>query len=155
MRTSLALVLVLAAAGRAADAPDDTLGHYLSKSQFALAAEVLSEPVKVPGGENFVGKSKAVYACRLRVVEQFHHTHGPAPTELTLHVVRWADGQDERPLALNKGQKCIIFVNWIYSAVGGSGTAYVTAGPWFGVQRYHGKMAELLRQQGKRPERAN
>ena len=160
MRTLFALMLAAVVGGTTlADPPDDTLGHYLGKSQYALAGEVVSEPAKVDrvlddaGG--IIKKGQVVYTCRVKVGEQFHCPDGPAPEEITVCVVRWADEKDELPAALKKGEKCIFFLKWVYSAVGGGGSAYVTPDPWFGVQPYNAKMAELLKEQGKRKEPSN
>ncbi len=160
MRTLLALGLAVIVGGPArADAPDDTLRHYLTNSHYALVGEVVSEPTKmervpddIPG---LAMKGRVVYTCRLKVVDQFHYPDGPLPKEVPVYVIRWADEKDELPPALKKGEKCIFFLNWVYSSIGGASTAWVTADPWFGVQRYNAKMAALLKEQGKRKEPAN
>jgi hypothetical protein len=131
-----------------ADPPDDTLRHYLSKCDLALAAEVVSEPMKVEGERQrlHVRKGQTAYDCKIKVTEQFHYAHGPVSGEFTVSVVVWGDAP---PVALKKGQKCIFFLAMRYGQVG----PVVTPDPWFGVQPYNAKMAELLREQGKRKER--
>ena len=160
MRTLIALVLAGVVGGTAlADPPDDTLRYYLGKSQYALAGEVVSEPTNVDrvtddaGG--LVKNGQVVYTCRVKVVEHFHCPDGPAPKEITVCVVRWADEKDELPAALKKGETCIFFLKLVYSTVWGSGSAYVTPDPWFSAQRYNAKMAGLLKEQGKRKEPSN
>jgi hypothetical protein len=160
MRTLLALVLTAAVAGTAlADPPDDTLRHYLAKSQYALVGEVVSEPTKVDRVSDDAGglikKGQVVYTCRVKVLDRFHHPDGPPPTEIPVCVVRWADEKDELPAVLKKGEKGIFFLRWVDSGVSGASTAWVSADPWFGVQRYHARMVEMLKQQGKRKEPAN
>jgi hypothetical protein len=136
-----------------------TLDNYLAKSHYAVVGEVLTDPVKVDrilddaGG--IIKKGQVVYTCRVKVTEEFHCPDGPAPKELPVCVVRWADEKDELPVALKKGEKCIFFLKWVYSTVGGAGSAWVTPDPWFGVQRYNAKMAALLKEQGKRKELSN
>ncbi len=159
MRTLFALVVVGVVNGVAlADPPDDTLRYYLAKSHYALVGEVISEPVKVerrlddvPG---VLMKGRVVYTCRVKVADQLHYPNGPSPKEIPVYVIRWAAEKDELPAALKKGEKCIFFLNWVYSGIGGASTAWVTADPWFGVQRYNAKMAALLKGQGKRKEPA-
>ncbi len=160
MRTLFALVLAGVASGMAlADPPDDTLRHYLAKSRYALVAEVVSVPTRVePVLDNAGGvikKGQVVYTCRVKVVEQLHYPAGPLPKEIPVCVVRWADEKDELPAGLKKGKKCILFLTWVYSGVGGASTAWVTPDPWFGFQRYNAKMAALLKAQGKRTKPAN
>src|SRR5262249_7890879 len=142
-----------------AEPADETLGHYLARSQYAFVGEVISEPARVERVPDDAGglikKGQGVYTCRVKVVEQLHYPDGPLPKEIAVCVVRWADGEDQVPAALKKGEKCILFLKWVYSGVGGANTAWVTPGPWFGVQRYNAKMAALLKEQGKRKEPAD
>ena len=164
MRTLSALVLVAALGGPCpADPPDKTLDHYLANSHYAVVGEVLTEPVKVDrilddaGG--IIQKGEAVYTCRIKVTAELHYPNGPlgkvAPDGLLVCVVRWPDDKDEKPAALKKGEKCIFFLNWVNSTVSGAGSAFVTPDPWFGVQPYKAKMAELLKDQGKRKQANN
>jgi hypothetical protein len=160
MRTLSAVVAcVLFGAPTLAGPPDETLRHYLAKSQYAFAGEVVSEPVKVDrisdDARKLIQKGQVVYTCRVKVVEQFHYPDGPLGKEIPVCVVRWPDEKDELPTALKKGAKCIFFLDWVWTSVGGGTTAWVTVDPWFGVQRYNVKMAELLRAQAKRTEPAN
>jgi hypothetical protein len=149
MRVSSVFVLVAILSSPAfADPPDDTLQHYLSKSDYALAAEVVSEPKKVEGERQrlHVRKGQTAYGCKIKVTENFHYKYGPVSGEFTVTVVVWGDAP---PLALKKGQKCIFFIANRYGQVGPA----ATSDPWFGVQPYNAKMAELLKEQGKRKER--
>lgn len=160
MRTLFALVLAAVVGGTAlADPPDDTLRHYLGKSQYALVGEVVSEPGKVErildDARGTIKKGQVVYICRVKVAEKLQDPDGLLPKEIAVCVVRWADKKDELPAPLKKGERCIFFLDWVYSSVGGGTAAWVTPDPWFGVQRYNAKMAELLRAQGKRKEPAN
>jgi hypothetical protein len=160
MRTLSAVVVCAVLGGPAlADPPDDTLRHYLARSQYAFVGELVSEPVKVgrvsDDARGLIRKGQVVYTCRVKVVEQLQYADGLLPKEIPVCVVRWPDEKDELPAALKKGEKCIFFLDWVYTTVGGGSTAWVTVDPWFGVQRYNVKMAELLRAQGKRKEPAN
>jgi hypothetical protein len=161
MRTLFAVVAAAVAGGAAlADPPDDTLRHYLGKCQYALVGEVVSEPTKVErvsdDARGIIKKGQVVYTCRVKAAELLQDPDGlQSPKEIGVCVVRWADEKDELPAALRKGEKCIFFLDWVYSTIGGRSAAWVTPDPWFGVQKYNAKMAELLRAQGKRKERAN
>jgi len=156
MRILFALPLaMLAAMASQARASDETLKYYLSRSQYVLAGELVAEPVKEGKPFKWAADQKdsmVVYTCRVKIVEQFQYHSSPSPwtanREITLYVLRH-DGS-ERPAGLKKGEKCIFFLSWIYGGPG-EGTSIVTSDPWFGVQRYDPKMAEKLREQGKRP----
>jgi hypothetical protein len=129
-----------------ADPPDDTLQHYLSKSHYALAAEVVSEPKKVDWPRTLsINKGQTAYDCQIKVTEWFHYPRPSAAKEFQVSVVVWGDSP---PIALKKGQKCIFFLATRYGQVG----PLATADPWFGVQPYNARMAELLKEQGKRGE---
>ncbi len=157
MRASSILVLVAAVSGPAfARPPDDTLAYYLSKSEYAVEGEVVSAPARVKvvpvDGVNFK-ESQVVYACRVKVTEHFNgSTSLPVKGEVTVYVVRWADEGDDRPASLKKGQKCVLFLNWVHCKIGGADARfeYVTSDPWFGVQPYNAKMAALLREAGRK-----
>jgi hypothetical protein len=97
-----------------------------------------------------IKKAQVVCTCRVRVAELLQDPDGilQPPQESGVCVVRWVDENEELPAALRKGEKCIFFLDWVYSTVGGGSTAWVTPDPWFGVQRYNARMAELLRAQG-------
>ena len=115
MRTLFALVLAAVVGATAlADPPDDTLRHYLGKSHYALVGQVVSIPTKVDrvsdDGGRLIKKGQVVYTCRVKVLEHFHCPDGPAPREITVCVVRWADEKDELPAALKKGETCIFFL---------------------------------------------
>jgi hypothetical protein len=160
MRILFALVLAGVVGGLGlADPPDETLRHYLAKSQYALVREVVAEPTRIEHpSDNAAGsiqKGQVVYKCEIKVVDQLHYPDGPLPKVLFLCVVRWPDKEGELPAGLKKGDKAIFFLRWVYSGITGASTVWVTSDPWFGVQRYNAKMAELLKEQGKRKEPTN
>jgi hypothetical protein len=153
------LVVMIAALGcgaRPAMADDETVTFYLTKCQFALAAEVLAEPAKREKSfywDADIEKKHpmTVYAVRIKVLDQYQYQVQPYPhKEMTIFVMLPLGA--ERPDCLKKGSKCIFFLNWVFGGPNTSEhTSFVTADPWFGIQRHDPKMAELLQAQGKRP----
>jgi hypothetical protein len=127
---------------------DPTLNYYLSVSEYALAGQVVSEPVKQDKLFSYQqGKDpRAIYSCRVKVLESLHNQIVPKDQELTVVVVRWPDLEDKLPAGVKKGEKYIFFLHWNYGTLGPH-----TVDPWFGVQRYNLKMVELLRKMGNRP----
>jgi hypothetical protein len=154
MRTFfVALIAAMSCGAGSAQAADETLKFFLSQSQFALAGELLAEPVKHDKPFRWWGDQKqpplTVYEIRIKVLEQFQYQIAPYPhKEMTAYVLM-PEGA-ERPDPLKKGAKCIFFLNWVYGGPAFT-TSFITADPWFGVQRYDPKMAERLTAQGKRP----
>jgi hypothetical protein len=150
---AVAIAVVSAAASQAL-ASDETLKFYLARSQYVLAGELVAEPVKEARPFYWGADKKnpiVVYTCRVKVLEQFQdnpYSH----KEMTVYVLRH-DGS-QRPDGLRKGEKCIFFLNWIYGGPG-VGSSHVTSDAWFGVQRYDPRMAERLRELGKRPPRVS
>jgi hypothetical protein len=161
MRVYLAVMVAFLIYGVGlAGADDDTLKFYLSKSQYALAGEVLSEPAKREKPFHWDGDidkkhPMSVFEVRLKVLDQYQYDTQPySHKEMTAYVLLPVGA--ERPDVLKKGSKCIFFLNWRFGGPNKSdGTSYVTADPWFGVQRHDPKMAQLLQAQGKRPPRLN
>jgi hypothetical protein len=158
MRFVFVVAVVLSCGTRWSGAADETLKFFLSKCQYALAGEVLAEPAKRDkpfpwDGEGGKRQPMAVYEVRVQVLEQYQYDSQPYPhKEMTLYVLVPVGA--DRPMPLEKGAKCIFFLNWRFGGPAGA-TSYVTADPWFGVQRLDPKMAERLRQQGSRPPRTN
>jgi hypothetical protein len=159
MRTFfLVMIAVLSCGAGPARADDETLKFYLTKCQFALTGEVLAEPAKREklfhwDGDIDKKRPMTVFEVRLKVLDQHQYDVAPYPhQEMTAYVLLPVGA--ERPDALKKGSKCIFFLNWVF---GGPNTldhtSYITADPWFGVQRHDPKMAQLLQMQGKRPPR--
>jgi hypothetical protein len=155
------VVVMVAALGCgmvAAGGADETLKFYLDRCKYALAGEVLCEPTKREKPFHWIGdidkkRPMTVYAVRIKVLDQYQYDGQPYPhKEMTVYVMLPVGA--ERPDALKKGSKCIFFINWVYGGPNTSdGTSFVTADPWFGVQRHDPQMAELLQKQGKRPPR--
>jgi hypothetical protein len=127
---------------------DTTLNFYLTASGHVIAGEVVSEPVKQDRLFLYQKEKdpRAIYSCRVKVLEPLHGPFFPKGQELTVVVVRWPDPGDELPAGVKKGGKHIFFLNWNYGTLGPH-----TADPWFGVQPYNVKMLELLRRMGNPP----
>lgn len=152
------MIVALSHGAGLAPAADETLKFFLSRCQYALAGEVLAEPAQREkpfhwGGDIEKQHPMTVVEVRVKVLEQYQYHTQPYPhKEMTAYVLM-PQGAG-RPDVLKKGSKCIFFLNWVYGGPGGS-TSYVTADPWFGVQRHDPKMAELLQEKGKRPPPVN
>ena len=137
-------------------AQDDTLGYYLSKSSYAVAGVIVEEPARVKKGSWSRGQSVMVYAYRVKITDVFQH-NGPIAAylddkgSLPVYFVPCAQDGDEQSGQLKKGEKCIFFLNHAYHFPG-EPPSFATSDPWFGVQRYNSKMADLLKKQGKRPK---
>jgi hypothetical protein len=142
-----------------ANPPDATLDFWLRSSNIALAGEVLSEPKKVPFMTNLHPNELkriagfTLYSCRVKVTECFQHPGTVPPKEIEVFVRRYEDADDEVPQALRKGSRCIFFLNWCYAQPPWvtPGAVYITSDTWFGVHRYNGRMAALLKAMGTRP----
>jgi hypothetical protein len=157
MRTfSIVVVVVLGWGSSPVGASDEGLKFMLARSNYALAGEVVAEPAKWDRPFTWWGNGKdpqTVYEVRVAVLDQYQYQGGPDPhKEMPLYVL--VPEGAERPEPLRKGGRCVFFVNWLYGGPGGS-TSYVTADPWFGVQRHEPKLAEILKKLGKRPEPSN
>src|SRR5690349_3446121 len=91
---------------------DPTLNHYLNMSGHVLAGEVVSDPVRQD--KLFVYQNKkdprAIYSCRVKVLESLHNPIVPQGRELTVVVVRWGDPHEKQPAGVSKGEKYIFFL---------------------------------------------
>jgi hypothetical protein len=157
MRSSFLLALAAVAIHPViAAAQDDTLAYYLSKSSYAVAGVIVEGPAKVKKESWFHGQSVMVYAYRVKITDVFQKD-GPIEAyldekgSLPVYLVPCAQEGDEQSAPLKKGERCILFLNHRYHFPGEAGS-FAASDPWFGVQRYNSKMAELLKKQGKRPK---
>jgi hypothetical protein len=157
MRTFFAVVIAAVSCGvGSAQAADETLKFFLSRSQYVLAGELLAEPLKQKPFRWWGDEKQpplTVYEVRVKVLDQFQYQSVPYPhKEMTAYVLMPKGA--ERPDPLKKGVKCVLFLDWVFGGPGGP-TSFITVDPWFGVQRYDPKMAERLTEQGKRPPKLN
>lgn len=132
---ALAWALITPLAQARGDGGDETLRHYLSRSKVVVAGEVATEPRAVDKEAGVAG-----YLFEFRVSQRLAGPDvGPA---IGVRVVRHERAPEDAPARLEKGRRCILFLN---PAGGGATPAWESADPWFGLQPHSDAMAAAIR----------
>jgi ankyrin repeat protein/thiol-disulfide isomerase/thioredoxin len=139
----LAACLVLAAVSPlSADESDDTLRHWLAKSEVVVAGTIASEPIGIVTEAGVVN-----YSFEFRVSETLCGTWKGEPT-LRAGVVRFENDPRDRLPYLKQDSWCILFLK---SAGERTIPAWTTADFWFGVQPYSAPLARAIKRLAESP----
>lgn len=134
MKALLSCILLLASATAAfGDTDDDTLQYYLSKSNFVVMGEIVSEPA---GASSETGVIH--YGCNFKVSQAVRGFNRggkkdeiKADSQIKVDIIRFEMNDADKCPEIKKGGKCILFVKEVNNGT----PVWKTADFWFGVQR--------------------
>lgn len=119
------MMVALAAADVWADASDDTLKFYLSKSDCVALGTIVSEPHAI-----IMESGVLTYTCDFRISDVVKGEGGMKNRTIRVSIQRLEmDTKDRHPL-LKKDSECILFLKNASPNV----PQWVTADFWFGIQ---------------------
>jgi len=137
MLVPLTLVLSLAFSVCFADASDDTLKFYLSKSDLVALGKIVSLAAAV-----FDEAGVPNYLCDFKVSDVLKGDSGLKEKTIRVNIMRFEmSPKDHHPL-IKKGSDCILFLK---RASGRTIPRWVTADFWFGAQHPSPWMAKSLK----------
>ena len=125
-----------------ADAGDDTLKFYLSKSNLVIKGKINTEPL---GTVDELGVPN--YICEFKVADVLKGDGKLKGKTININIMRFEmDKKDRHPL-IRKDAECILFLK---KPPKGSVPQWVTADFWFGVQHPSPWMAKSLKRLAKK-----
>ena len=136
LTTLIAPLICLAAPVALADASDDTLKFFLSKSEVIVSGKIATEPMGITDELGVLN-----YICEFQVQDVLKGDAGLQGRTVKVNIMRFEkDAKDKHPL-IKKDQECLLFLK---SATPNT-PSWVTADFWFGVQQHSPWMARSLK----------
>jgi endonuclease YncB( thermonuclease family) len=116
------------------DSGDDTLRYYLTKSDFVVMGEIVSEPFGISTELGVIH-----YSCDFKVSQVARGLNRgdkadeiKSDTQIKVNIIRFEKDEADKCPEIKKGGKCILFLK---KADQGNFPTWQTADFWFGVQR--------------------
>jgi hypothetical protein len=109
-----------------ADAGDDTLRFYLSKSKLVVLGAIATEPVGYSSERGVLN-----YVCEFKVSEVCKGDDAWQGKSIRITIMRFEMAKEDRDPLVKKGAECILFLN---QQPAGDLPPWVTADVWFGIQ---------------------
>ena len=132
----LAALLMFAAPAAKADASDDTLKFFLSRSDLVVAGKIISEPVGIITEDGVPN-----YICEFHVQDVLKGDAKLKEQAIKVNIKRFErDLKDKHPL-IKKDSECLLFLKRATPDT----PSWVTADFWFGVQHSSPWMARSLK----------
>ncbi len=137
----LSLILSLVPTLSRADADDDTLRFYLSKSDLVVIGKIVSEPRGV-----MLEAGVPNYLCDFEVEDVLKGNNKLAANVIKVNIMRFElDKKDRHPL-IKKNSRSILFLK---QQSEGTTPPRATSDFWFGIQHPFPSMAESLKRLSK------